>query len=401
MNAPVATLSGRLDGRNRKCIERILLTDDVARGTCVHARSRGEISSRSGTSGRRIELQKDRPCRRSVTGGQMPAVSCRRGGALGSPVFAGRSRTPVANCSVAWPPAPVPGSPMRAPDASLQIARPNSLQGSLQNSRARWETSCYPSVVPVPPRVKGTVGQGPKKTMHEAGPIRQPGCSQARHFEDCSDRGRAALRTHTSGILDTVDLPELLVADAAAWRFWLRAQHSRSQGVWLVLAKKSTAHPTTLTYEEALDEAICFGWIDGQLGRRDNATFRRRFTPRNARSAWSQRNVAIAERLSRSGRMHQSGEEEVRQAKADGRWKAAYPGQAGAEVPEDLAKALIANPRAQAMFQTLTSANRYSILYRIGNAKKIETRARRIEQLVEMLSRGETIHPQVARSPER
>ena len=197
-----------------------------------------------------------------------------------------------------------------------------------------------------------------------------------------------------------MDVPELLVADAAEWRTWLSSHRSKSQGVWLVLAKKGTTHPTTLTYDEALDEAVCFGWIDGQLGRRDSATFRRRFTPRNARSPWSQRNVTIAERLSASGRMHRSGEDEVRRAKADGRWNTAYAGQASVEVPEDLAIALAANPRAQAMFLKLTSANRYSILYRIGSAKKIETRARRIEESVEMLARGETIHPQGPRSPQ-
>jgi uncharacterized protein YdeI (YjbR/CyaY-like superfamily) len=201
-----------------------------------------------------------------------------------------------------------------------------------------------------------------------------------------------------AGYRDTMDLPEFVVADAAEWRTWLRGHHSKSQGVWLVLAKKGTTHPTTLSYDEALDEAICFGWIDGRLGRRDNATYRRRFTPRNARSPWSQRNISIAEKLSASGRMHRSGDAEVRLAKADGRWNGAYAGQASVEVPEDLADALIANPRAQAMFQTLTSANRYSILYRIGSAKKPETRARRIEQFVEMLSRGETIHPQGPRS---
>ena len=193
---------------------------------------------------------------------------------------------------------------------------------------------------------------------------------------------------------DAVDFPELLVADAAEWRTWLSSNQSKSQGVWLVLAKKGTTHPTTLSYDEALDEAICFGWIDGQLGRRDSATFRRRFTPRNARSPWSQRNVAIAERLSASGRMHRSGEDEVRRAKADGRWSTAYAGQASAEVPEDLANALAADRRAQAMFLKLTSANRYAILYRIESAKKIETRARRIEKFVEMLAQGETIHPQ-------
>lgn len=197
-----------------------------------------------------------------------------------------------------------------------------------------------------------------------------------------------------------MELPELLVSDAADWRRWLSAEHGTSQGVWLVLAKKGTTEPTSLTYDEALDEAICFGWIDGQLGRRDEATFRRRFTPRQATSAWSQRNVALAERLCASGRMHPSGEEEIRQAKSDGRWKAAYAGRANMEIPEDLARALEATPRAQAVFQELTGANRYSILYRIGRAQKRETRARRIEQFVEMLARGETIHPHGGRSAE-
>jgi len=195
-----------------------------------------------------------------------------------------------------------------------------------------------------------------------------------------------------------VEFPELSVPDAAAWRAWLNCHHSESDGVRLVLAKKETTHPTALTYDEALDEAVCFGWIDGQLGRRDDRTFLRRFTPRSARSAWSKRNVAIAERLSASGRMHRSGEDEVERAKADGRWEAAYAGQNAAVVPEDLAQALRSNPDADAMFQRLTRANRYSILHRVGSAKKPETRARRIEQFVEMLARGETVHPQRPRS---
>ena len=191
-----------------------------------------------------------------------------------------------------------------------------------------------------------------------------------------------------------MDFPELLVVDAGGWRRWLSGHHADSQGVWLVLAKKGTTDPTTLSYDEALDEAICFGWIDGQLGRRDATTFRRRFTPRRARSPWSQRNAAIAERLIATGRMDPSGDEEVRQAKADGRWDAAYAGQASIEVPEDLLAALGANPRARAMFETLTGANRYAILYRVGNAKKPETRSRRIDQFVEMLARARPIHPQ-------
>jgi uncharacterized protein YdeI (YjbR/CyaY-like superfamily) len=201
-------------------------------------------------------------------------------------------------------------------------------------------------------------------------------------------------------MVNGVDLPELLVVDADEWRKWLSAHHSDSLGVWLVLAKKGTANPTSVSYDEALDEAICFGWIDGQLARRDTATFRRRFTPRRARSPWSQRNVAIAERLIAAGRMHRSGEDEVRQAREDGRWEAAYAGQASIEVPEDLVTALNANSRAKATFEMLTSANRYSIVYRIGSAKKVETRARRVEQFVEMLARGETIHPQGPRPSE-
>jgi len=197
-----------------------------------------------------------------------------------------------------------------------------------------------------------------------------------------------------AGYREPVDLPELVVADARAWRAWLSSQHGASPGVWLVLAKKGTTDPTSLSYDDALEEALCFGWIDGQVGRRDSATFRRRFTPRKAGSSWSLRNTTMAERLASSGRMQPSGEELVRQAKADGRWDAAYAGQASMEVPADLADALKSNPRAQAMFELLSSANRYSILYRIGSAKKAETRVKRIEQFVDMLARGVTIHPQ-------
>jgi len=201
-----------------------------------------------------------------------------------------------------------------------------------------------------------------------------------------------------SDTLNAVELPELLVADVGEWRRWLRTHHTNSQGVWLVLARKGTTDPTTVSYDEALEEAICFGWIDGQIGRRDTSTFRRRFTPRNSRSPWSQRNTVIAERLIVTGRMQRTGEDEVRKAKENGRWEAAYAGQASIAVPEDLLAALSANPRAKAMFATLTRANRYAILYRIGNAKKLETRARRIGQFVEMLARGETIHPQAPRT---
>jgi uncharacterized protein YdeI (YjbR/CyaY-like superfamily) len=190
------------------------------------------------------------------------------------------------------------------------------------------------------------------------------------------------------------ELPELIVADAPAWRTWLAEHHDARPGVWLVLAKKGTTEPTSLGYDEALEEALCHGWIDGQVRRRDEATFRQRFTPRRARSAWSKRNVGIVERLLAQKRMRPAGLRAVQAAQADGRWQAAYAGQATIEVPADLAAALAAEPRAQAMFEILTSQNRYSVLLRIDSAKRSDTRARRIEQFVEMLARGETIHPQ-------
>jgi uncharacterized protein YdeI (YjbR/CyaY-like superfamily) len=191
-----------------------------------------------------------------------------------------------------------------------------------------------------------------------------------------------------------VELPELIVRDAAAWREWLANHHADPAGVWLVLAKKGTEKPTGLTYDQALEEALCHGWIDGQAGRRDEATYRQRFTPRRRRSGWSKRNTGIAERLIAEERMHPAGHAEVERAKADGRWEAAYAGPASMEVPPDLAEALAAQPKAQAMFESLNSQNRYAILYRIATAKRADTRARRIEQFVTMLARGETVYPQ-------
>jgi len=191
---------------------------------------------------------------------------------------------------------------------------------------------------------------------------------------------------------------ELVVRDARAWRAWLRKHHAEPEGVWLVLAKKGTLDPTSLTYDEALEEALCHGWIDGQVKRRDDATYRQRFTPRRARSPWSKRNVGIAERLVEEGRMHSAGVAEMERAKADGRWEAAYAGPATIEVPDDLAAALAAEPKAQALFDVLTSQNRYAVLYRVTTAKRADTRARRIEEFVAMLARGETPYPQKRRA---
>jgi len=190
------------------------------------------------------------------------------------------------------------------------------------------------------------------------------------------------------------DLPQLLVVDARDWRAWLGEHHEGSSGVWLRLAKKGTTEPTSLTYSEALEEALCHGWIDGQVRRFDELTFRQRFTPRRPRSAWSQNNVAKVERLLQEGRMLAAGLAVFERAKQDGRVQEAYPGQASIDVPADLTAALRADPAARAMFDVLTRQNRYAVLLRISQAKRTDTRARRIERFVEMLARGETPHPQ-------
>jgi uncharacterized protein YdeI (YjbR/CyaY-like superfamily) len=187
---------------------------------------------------------------------------------------------------------------------------------------------------------------------------------------------------------------ELVVVDAGAWHTWLGEHHQDSDGVWLVLAKKNVTTPTSLTYDQALEEALCHGWIDGQRKGRDEQTFRQRFTPRRARSLWSKRNVGIVARLEQNGRMVPAGREEVARAKADGRWEKAYGGSSELEVPADLTEALAAVPRAQAMFDILTSSNRFAVVYRVTSPKRAETRAKRITQIVEQLARGETIYPQ-------
>jgi uncharacterized protein YdeI (YjbR/CyaY-like superfamily) len=189
---------------------------------------------------------------------------------------------------------------------------------------------------------------------------------------------------------------DLVLPDEAAWRRWLASHHDDTGAAWLVLARKGTREPTSLTYDDALDHALCFGWIDGQRRSRDEATFRQRFTPRGRRSPWSVRNVARATSLIEQGRMTAAGLDEVERAQADGRWAAAYHGSATIDVPDDLVAALAASPAALRMFGILTSQNRYAILYRIGSAKRAETRATRIESFVAMLAEGRTVYPQRA-----
>ena len=186
----------------------------------------------------------------------------------------------------------------------------------------------------------------------------------------------------------------LTVADVVGWSRWLTDHGGEGSSVWLVLAKKGTTEPTSLTYDEALEEAICHGWIDGQLAKGDERTFHRKFAPRRSGSAWSKRNVDLANRLIEEGRMSPSGLAAIDRAKADGTWQGAYAGQATMEVPPDLAAALAANREAEATFGRLTASNRYAILYRVATAKRSETRRRRIEQFVDRLARGEAIHPQ-------
>jgi uncharacterized protein YdeI (YjbR/CyaY-like superfamily) len=192
------------------------------------------------------------------------------------------------------------------------------------------------------------------------------------------------------------ELDELIVADAGALRAWLLGNHATSTGVWLALGRKGGT-VTTLTWQQAVDEALCFGWIDGQARKGDQDVSWIRFTPRTARSSWSQRNVAHVARLEAQERMVAAGRAAVEAAKADGRWAAAYAPPSEAEVPADLAAAIAADPAAQAMFDVLTKANRFSLIYRINAVKRAETRERKIGEFVAMLARHETIHPQKAR----
>ena len=193
-----------------------------------------------------------------------------------------------------------------------------------------------------------------------------------------------------------VELEELLVPDAAAWRGWLEENHKTSRGVWLVLHKKG-GQVTALDYAAALDEALCFGWIDGQGKSRDSETSLQRMTPRGPTSPWSARNVGHVARLDAEGRMTDAGWAAVNAAKADGRWDKAYDGQATAEVPADLAAAIAAVPAAQAMFDVLTKTNRFALIYRTNSVKQAATRERKIAGFVEMLARGETPYPQKKR----
>jgi uncharacterized protein YdeI (YjbR/CyaY-like superfamily) len=184
----------------------------------------------------------------------------------------------------------------------------------------------------------------------------------------------------------------LFLATRADWERWLERHHADPDGAWLKLAKKGSGIES-VGYPDVLEVALCFGWIDGQRRSLDDDFYLQRFTPRRGRSRWSRANREWATRLIESGAMREPGLREVERARANGRWDAAYAGQRTAEVPDDLRRALDGNQAAARFFETLDAQNRYAVLYRVQDAKRPETRARRIAQFVEMLARGERLRP--------
>jgi uncharacterized protein YdeI (YjbR/CyaY-like superfamily) len=188
----------------------------------------------------------------------------------------------------------------------------------------------------------------------------------------------------------TQDLPIVQAADQSAFRRWLEENHASAAGIWLKLAKKGSPTPT-VSYSEALEEALCYGWIDGQVRAHDAHFYLQRFTPRRPRSKWSQMNREKAERLIAEGRMRPPGLAQIEAAKADGRWEAAYPAQSQAKVPDDFQRALDENPQAAAFFGTLTGSARYAFLYRLHQVTDPARRARRIADYVERLSAKRTL----------
>lgn len=186
--------------------------------------------------------------------------------------------------------------------------------------------------------------------------------------------------------------PALTCASQDEWETWLQTHCEHSTGIWLRLAKKASGQ-VALTYAQALDSALCFGWIDGQKKAESDGFWLQRFSPRTAKSIWSKINTEKAQALMQAGRMRPSGLREIERAQQDGRWERAYTSPSNSTVPADLQMALDANVKARAFFDTLNKQNRYAILFRIQNVKKAETRARKIAQFVEMLAKGEKLHP--------
>lgn len=190
---------------------------------------------------------------------------------------------------------------------------------------------------------------------------------------------------------ESAELPVRLFKDDASWETWLARQHATSAGLWLRIAKAGSG-VRSVSYAEALDVALCYGWIDGQKKSFDDTTWLQQFTPRGKRSMWSKINREKVQRLIESGRMQPAGLDAVERAKVNGQWDAAYDSHRTAAIPEDFQRALDARPRAKAFFATVNSTNRYAILFRIQTVKRAETRAKKIAQFVDMLERHETIH---------
>jgi uncharacterized protein YdeI (YjbR/CyaY-like superfamily) len=188
------------------------------------------------------------------------------------------------------------------------------------------------------------------------------------------------------------DLPVLGFGSQQDWEAWLEEHHAQAAGAWVKIAKKGS-QALTVSYPQALEAAICFGWIDGQKGKLDDDYWLQRFTPRKPGSKWSKINTDKAAELITSGRMRAAGQREVELARGDGRWEAAYEGQRASTVPEDLERALADNDAAREFFATISGVNRYAILYRIGNVKRPQTRAKKIAQYVAMLAEHKTIYP--------
>jgi uncharacterized protein YdeI (YjbR/CyaY-like superfamily) len=187
------------------------------------------------------------------------------------------------------------------------------------------------------------------------------------------------------------DQPTLLFADDAAWELWLAENYAKSDGVWLQFAKKDTGY-TSVNYAQALDVALCYGWIDGQSRKFDDIYYLQKFTPRRARSMWSQINREKVAKLLAEGRMREPGRREIDRAKADGRWDAAYPSPSDITVPDDFAAALEANPAAKAFWETLNKTGRYPFLIQTITAKKHETRANRLAKFIAMLNEGKKLY---------
>jgi uncharacterized protein YdeI (YjbR/CyaY-like superfamily) len=196
----------------------------------------------------------------------------------------------------------------------------------------------------------------------------------------------------TTTAVPRAEYPVLLLASQAEWAEWVKANHASEPGVWLRFAKKAAPYET-VKYAEALDVALCYGWIDGQLKRFDDHSYLIKFTPRGKKSIWSKVNVGHVERLIACGAMQPAGLAAVDAAKRDGRWDRAYSSSSKSAVPDDFQRAIDASPRAQTFFNTLKRDNRYAMLFRLETVVKAETRARRIAEFVAMLERGETIHP--------